>query len=258
MAGVSRPNVLIFLCDQLRIDLLSCYQETLVRTPHITELTGDSCLFERAYTPCAICSPARASLLTGLYPHGHHMFNNSSPRYSYCQHLRPDMYDETYRIPLLFKTPGPGGASRNSSFVHLMDVTATCLHLMTGMEQESLTGRSLHGRSLLPLAAGEAEWPRVVHYAQYHGDWYGHYSARMVTDGRWKLVWNLTDLCELYDLENDPHELKNRFYDPGLEEVRATYFEYLTAEAQRTGDGQLRLRNPQVEIEAQGTAGLRV
>jgi len=62
----------------------------------------------------------------------------------------------------------------------------------------------------------------------------------------------------LYDLENDPHELDNRFFDPGLEKVRATYFECLMAEAQRTGDGQLRLRKPQVEIEAQGTAGLRV
>ena len=79
MATESKPNVLIFLCDQLRIDLLTCYQETLVRTPHITDLAGDSCLFERAYTPLALCSPARASLLTGLYPHGHHMFNNSTP-----------------------------------------------------------------------------------------------------------------------------------------------------------------------------------
>ncbi|MCY4411749.1 MAG: sulfatase-like hydrolase/transferase, partial [Caldilineaceae bacterium] len=79
MANASKPNVLIFLCDQLRIDLLTCYQETLVRTPNITELAGDSCLFERAYTPLALCSPARASLLTGLYPHGHHMFNNSTP-----------------------------------------------------------------------------------------------------------------------------------------------------------------------------------
>ena len=51
MATESKPNVLIFLCDQLRIDLLNCYQETLVRTPHITDLAGDSCLFERAYTP---------------------------------------------------------------------------------------------------------------------------------------------------------------------------------------------------------------
>ena len=33
MGNQSKPNVLIFLCDQLRIDLLTCYQETLVRTP---------------------------------------------------------------------------------------------------------------------------------------------------------------------------------------------------------------------------------
>ena len=62
-------------------------------------------------------------------------------------------------------------------------------------------GQSLHGESLLPLIQGNGEWDRAMHYAEYHGDWYGHYSARMVTDGRWKLVWNLTDLCELYDLE---------------------------------------------------------
>jgi N-acetylglucosamine-6-sulfatase len=33
----------------------------------------------------ALCSPARASLMTGLYAHEHHMFNNSTPRYSYSQ-----------------------------------------------------------------------------------------------------------------------------------------------------------------------------
>lgn len=168
------------------------------------------------------------------------------------------MYDEIYRIPLLLKRPGPGGASRNGSFVHLMDVTATCLHLMEGTEQDSLAGRRLHGQSLLPLAAGEEEWARRMHYAEYHGDWYGHYSARMVTDGRWKLVWNLTDLCELYDLEDDPYELHNRFYDAGLEAVRAKYFDYLIAEARRTGDAQLRLLEPQIEFGAQGTGGLRV
>jgi len=117
-------------------------------------------------------------------------------------------------------------------------------------------GQCLHGESLLPLVQGDDDWGRAMHYAEYHGDWYGHYSARMVTDGRWKLVWNLTDLCELYDLENDPHELQNRFYDPGLEAVRAAYFEHLTDEAKRTDDAQLRLLLPQVELAAQGTAGL--
>jgi arylsulfatase A-like enzyme len=88
--STDRPNVLVFLCDQLRIDLLGCYGSALVRTPHIDALARDAVVFERAYTPTAICSPARASLMTGLYAHAHHMFNNSTPRYSYCEHLRPD------------------------------------------------------------------------------------------------------------------------------------------------------------------------
>ena len=87
-----RPNVLVFFCDQLRRDLLDCYGDTLVRTPHIDALAAEAVVFDQYYTPTPICSPARASLMTGLYPHEHHMFNNSSPRYSYCEHLRPDVW----------------------------------------------------------------------------------------------------------------------------------------------------------------------
>ena len=164
------------------------------------------------------------------------------------------MYDEIYRIPLLIKSPETRQNRRSAAFVHLMDVTATCLHLMAGERLEKMMGQSLHGESLLHLVQGSKEWDRTMHYAEYHGDWYGHYSTRMVTDGRWKLVWNLTDLCELYDLENDPHELSNCFYVPEYEEVRASCFDYLMAEAQRTDDAQLRLLLPQVEIVAQGAA----
>ena len=93
MAGSpdTRPNVLVFFCDQLRPDLLGCYGGDLVRTPNIDALAADCTVFENGFTPTAICSPARASLMTGLYAHKHHMFNNSTRPYSYCEHLRPDM-----------------------------------------------------------------------------------------------------------------------------------------------------------------------
>ena len=68
------------------------------------------------------------------------------------------MYDEIYRIPLLVKAPGTPQPSRSAAFVHLMDVTATCLHVMAGAEQESMMGQSLHGKSLLPLVQGNREW----------------------------------------------------------------------------------------------------
>ena len=85
-----RPNILVFLCDQLRPDLLGCYGG-MVRTPNIDALAADGTLFENGYTPSAICTPARTSLMTGLYAHKHHMYNNSTPRYSYNQHAKPDL-----------------------------------------------------------------------------------------------------------------------------------------------------------------------
>ena len=80
----------------------------------------------------------------------------------------------------------------------------------------------------------------------------------MVTDGDWKLVWNLTDRCELYDLRNDPDELHNRFYESGdrrVDEARRRYFELLAAEAARYGDAQLDLLAPELELAAAGEGG---
>ena len=157
------------------------------------------------------------------------------------------MYDELYRIPLLLKPAGTPAHRRASEPVHLMDLTVTLMHAMSGEQQTAMGAQALHGQSLLPLIESESEWPRAVHFAEYHGDWYGHYSVRMVTDGQWKLVWNLSDLCELYDLEHDPGELTNLFYDPRYGKVRDRYFALLLQEAERLGDGHVRLLWPDIE-----------
>lgn len=159
------------------------------------------------------------------------------------------MYDEIYRIPLLYKAPGSEvRPKRCSEPVNLMDITATVMDLVAGSEQATMGGHELHGQSILPLLNNDpAPWYKTVHYAEYHGDWYGHYTARMVTDGDWKLVWNLGDLCELYDLNDDPGELTNRFYDQTVATIRDDYLTRLFDEAERFGDGQLRLWNPAIE-----------
>jgi len=89
MKNSTRSNIVVFFCDQLQRDLLRLYGGKLVNTPNLDALAADGTVFDEAYTPTAICSPARASLMTGLYAHTHHMFNNSTPSYSYCEHLRP-------------------------------------------------------------------------------------------------------------------------------------------------------------------------
>jgi arylsulfatase A-like enzyme len=163
------------------------------------------------------------------------------------------MYDEIYRIPLVVKPAGPKVlGSRQPALVHLMDLTATIMHVLAGQPSQEMDTHKLHGASLLPLMQGSASWERPVHYAEYHGDWYGHYSSRMVTDGRWKLVWNLSDLCELYDLKNDPHELTNLFYAPEHRPLRDRYMAQLVAEAARLDDKQLALLDPAIEDQVEG------
>ena len=66
---MARPNVLLFITDQQRHDALGYTGRTPCRTPHLDRLAGDGIAFDRCLTPDPICSPARAALFTGRYPH---------------------------------------------------------------------------------------------------------------------------------------------------------------------------------------------
>ncbi len=129
----------------------------------------------------------------------------------------PLMYEETYRVPLVVRYPGvtePG--TRVESFVRLHDLAPTFLEWGDAPIPEGL-----HARSLAPLLAGETpdDWPDSV-YAQYHGDEFGLYSQRMVRTARYKFVYNGPDRNELYDLEDDPAELRNLSQHPDYRAVR--------------------------------------
>ncbi len=70
-APVGRPNVLLIMCDQLRGDCLGFAGHPDVKTPYLDSLAAQSTFFERAYSACPTCLPARVSLFTGQTP-AHH------------------------------------------------------------------------------------------------------------------------------------------------------------------------------------------
>ena len=87
-----RPNVLLIVTDQQRYDTLHCGGEEAIETPHIDWLSKRGTRFTHAFCATPICSPARASLLSGLYPHQHGMVANHQPRPGCDQmHLSPDV-----------------------------------------------------------------------------------------------------------------------------------------------------------------------
>lgn len=70
------PNILVVLCDDLRPDALGCYGSRHVKTPHIDRLAREGVLFDNAFCTTSLCSPSRASILSGLYAHAHGVTDN--------------------------------------------------------------------------------------------------------------------------------------------------------------------------------------
>ena len=66
--GFSHPNILIILTDDLGYGDLSINGGKDIRTPHIDELFKKGMTFTNFYANCTVCSPTRASLMTGCYP----------------------------------------------------------------------------------------------------------------------------------------------------------------------------------------------
>lgn len=66
-----RPNILLIHSDQHRYDCVGAHGHRLVQTPHLDRLAAEGATFCHAFTPIAICTPARASLLTGAWPTTH-------------------------------------------------------------------------------------------------------------------------------------------------------------------------------------------
>jgi arylsulfatase A-like enzyme len=71
-----RPNVVFLLADQWRAQATGYAGDPNVQTPHIDRLAGQSVNFENAVSTCPVCTPYRASLLTGRYPLSTGMFLN--------------------------------------------------------------------------------------------------------------------------------------------------------------------------------------
>tara|TARA_R110001583_G_scaffold140307_1_gene292526 strand:+ start:12178 stop:13740 length:1563 start_codon:yes stop_codon:yes gene_type:complete len=95
-----RPNVLFITVDQWRGDLAP-RQNQWGPTPNLNDLCNNATRFAQHYTQAYPCGPARAGLLTGLYPHKHRVVQNGSPLDAHYRTLAQAARPRGYR-PVLF------------------------------------------------------------------------------------------------------------------------------------------------------------
>jgi len=74
MANV--PNIVLIMPDQQRTDSISCYGNIFTKTPNLDRLAKTGVVFENFFTSWPICTPARATMWTGLYAHTHRIIHN--------------------------------------------------------------------------------------------------------------------------------------------------------------------------------------
>ncbi|KAF2170475.1 hypothetical protein M409DRAFT_64203 [Zasmidium cellare ATCC 36951] len=74
----SKPNIVIFMPDQLRYDALGCCGNSRAKTPNLEKFASRGNLFTNCFSQASVCSQSRCSMFTGTYPHvsGHRSLEN--------------------------------------------------------------------------------------------------------------------------------------------------------------------------------------
>lgn len=78
-AAQEKPNLLVILTDDHRYDALGFLDHPFLETPNLDRIAKEGVYFENAVVTTSLCSPSRASILTGLYAHNHRVVDNYNP-----------------------------------------------------------------------------------------------------------------------------------------------------------------------------------
>jgi arylsulfatase A-like enzyme len=79
-AQTARPNIIFILIDDLRHDGLSATGHPYAKTPNIDRIAKEGAIFRNAFVTTPLCSPSRATFLTGQYVHKHQIVGNEKPQ----------------------------------------------------------------------------------------------------------------------------------------------------------------------------------
>ncbi len=100
------PNFIVIFCDDLGYGDLGCYGSTKNRTPNIDQLAEDGILFTDFYSSSPVCTPSRASLMTGCYPRRVGMHEDFTGHWVLIPRSRRGLHPEETTVAEALKSKG--------------------------------------------------------------------------------------------------------------------------------------------------------
>jgi uncharacterized sulfatase len=155
---------------------------------------------------------------------------------------RPNMFEESIRVPLLVRWPRV--VKPRSTVEHVVSNVDTFASILGMLKVPAPADAEQHGLDFSPLLRGEqpSKWRNEL-YAQYDLHNSGLAFMRMIRTSDWKLVRHhmANGLNELYDLKDDPGETRNLYHAPKAQQARKELQAKLTAWQQSINDPLLKL-----------------
>jgi len=195
----TRPNIVVFHCDQLRYDALGCTGHPGEPTPHIDALAREGHAFTRHFATNPVCMPSRASFMTGLPITAHGVWTNGVPlnrkAYQPFGDLPGSVYHEGLtEYPTLADCLADGGYATGAFGK---------LHLTPSLDREA-------GR----FPESEASWTSGKN-ADWNGPYYGFQHVELthshgeVPEGHYR-QWLKAEYPEIHDKALENHETAER------------------------------------------------
>src|SRR3954451_4969996 len=146
--GRRRPNVVLFLADDLGCHDLGCWGASDLQTPHIDAIAASGARFTNWYSAAPVCAPARAALLTGRYPIRAGVPDNGPPLRSSEMTIASALKPAGYATALIGKWhlgPDPNA----HGFDRFFGFKSGCIDYFS---HRYYWGRAAHGQLSRPLA----------------------------------------------------------------------------------------------------------
>lgn len=114
-----QPNIVFILSDNCRWDTMGFMGHPFIQTPGLDQLAREGLVFRNAFHPTPLCSPSRASILTGTYAHTHGVLNNHIPwtgqKTTFLEYMKSSGYDTAF----IGKWHMPGNGLPKMSYLDL-------------------------------------------------------------------------------------------------------------------------------------------